>query len=195
MTLDKDTCGASGSRVKSRQCCNIVRHSAIMAVKFIALVVLIFSVKSDANEETKNSLDRSLSANCKNSEPFLIKNRKKRKSYLTADLGTNAVSGAKENGKANQQWMWSSCDSGVHLVNVATGGCLNVEGLVSDECDTVWQHLDDATLFGSDDNASGFARLMKRTPGLRIVEEVKYKTNIPQSGVPQDWFRWDIENV
>merc|ERR1712212_452463 len=104
------------------------RHSAIMAVKFVALVVLIFSVKSDANEETKNSLDRSLSVNCENSEPFLIKNRKKRKSYLTADLGTNAVSGAKESGEANQQWVWSTCDSGVHLVSVATGGCLNVEG-------------------------------------------------------------------
>ena len=86
--------------------------SAIMAVKFVPLVLLvIFSiVKSDANQE--NSLDRrgsfSLrSANCENSEPFLIKNRKKRKSYLTADLKTNAVNGDKKTGKANQQWIWS----------------------------------------------------------------------------------------
>merc|ERR1712106_1219171 len=97
-------------------------HPGIMAVKFVALVVLIFSVKSDANEETKNSLDRhgfSLSANCENSEPFLIKNEKKRKSYLTADLGTNAVKGWTKTGGANQQWMWSRCDGAIHLVNVA----------------------------------------------------------------------------
>ena len=73
---------------------------------------------------------------------------------------------------------------------------MNLEGSVSDECNTVWQlQGDDATLFGTDGVASGFARLMKKSPGLRISEEVKYKTNIPQEGVPQDWFRWDFENV
>ena len=85
-----------------------------MVVKFVALAVLIFSVKSDANEQTKNSLDRGLSSNCENSEPFLVKNRKKRKSYLTADLETNSVAGGKESGETNQQWIWSNCyDSGV----------------------------------------------------------------------------------
>merc|ERR1719402_21090 len=100
-----------------------------MAVKFIALVVLIFSVKADANKES--SLDRqgfSLSANCEDSEPFFIKNEKKRKSYLTADVDSNAVKGWTKTGEANQQWMWSMCDGAVHLKNVATGGCLTTEG-------------------------------------------------------------------
>merc|ERR1712203_381540 len=107
---------------------NVVSHSHrdIMTVKFVALVVLIFAVNSNANEES--SLDR---RKCKNSEPFYIKNEKKRKSYLTVDLETNAVDGAKKNGEANQQWRWSRCKKGAtHLVNVATGGCLTLEGSV-----------------------------------------------------------------
>merc|ERR1711972_446569 len=92
-----------------------VRRSptAIMVVKFVALVVLICSIKSDANEEAKNSLDRK----CKNSEPFLIKNEKKRKAYLTVDVETAVVSGGKKNGEANQQWMWSTCEGATHLIN------------------------------------------------------------------------------
>merc|ERR1712228_794137 len=74
-------------------------HPANMAVKFIALVVLIFSIKCEAKEETENSLDRLLSADCENSEPFFIKNEKKRKSYLTADPGTGAVKDGQRRGK------------------------------------------------------------------------------------------------
>ena len=115
-----------------------------MAVKFIALVVLIFSIKCEAKEETENSLDRLLSADCENSEPFFIKNEKKRKSYLTADPGTGAVKGWTKTGKASQQWMWSHCDQAIHLVNVATGGCLTQEGSVSEEClnDIFWEPWD-----------------------------------------------------
>ena len=69
---------------------------------------------------------------------------------------------------------------------------------MSDECDTVWEHGDDGvvpgtgTLFGQDDNASGFARLMKRSPELRIVQEVNFKVG---TSVIQDWFLWGVENV
>merc|ERR1712037_972065 len=147
-------------------------HPAIMVVKFVALVVLILAVKSDANEETKNSLDR----NCENSESFLIKNEKKRKAYLTADVRTGAVNGAKKNGDANQQWMWRTCEDATYLVNVATGGYLTLEAEVSDECDIVWEHGDNGvvagtgTLYGFSltDGTSGFGRLMKRSAGLRI---------------------------
>ena len=84
-----------------------------MAVKFVALVVLIFSVKADANLETRSSLDRlgwSLSTDCENSEPFFVKNRstkKTKKPYLTVDLATNAVNGGAKTGEANQQWILS----------------------------------------------------------------------------------------
>ena len=167
-----------------------------MVVKFVALVVLICSIKSEANEEAKNSLDRK----CKNSEPFLIKNEKKRKAYLTVDVETAVVSGGKKTGEASQQWMWSTCEGATHLVNVATGGCLTLEATVSEECDTVWQHGDDGvvdgtgTLFGSSmtDGTSGFGRLMKRSPGLRIVPEVNLKVG---TSIIQDWFLWGIENV
>merc|ERR1712018_340035 len=103
--------------------------SAIMAVKFVPLVLLVIFSIVQSNASQDYSLDDygsfSLrSANCENSEPFLIKNRKKRKSYLTADLKTNAVNGDKKTGKANQQWIWSRCDNAIQLVNVATGGCL-----------------------------------------------------------------------
>ena len=91
------------------------------------------------------------------------------------------------------------CDNAIHLVNVATGGCLSRKGSVSEECSdgTFWEYLDDATLRVTGDNSStGFARLMKRTPGLEIVGEVKYKTTCAgqscEGSVPQDWFRWDI---
>merc|ERR1712107_171639 len=105
----------------------------IMVVKFVALVVLICSIKSGANQGTKDSLDRK----CKNSEPFLIKNEKKRKAYLTVDVETAVVSGGKKTGEANQQWMWSTCKGATHLVNVATEGCLTLEATVSEECDTM----------------------------------------------------------
>merc|ERR1712243_491480 len=114
-------------------------HPPIMAVKLIALVVLVFSGKSDANEETVNSLDRqsfSLSTNCNDSEPLFIKNLKKRQPYLTADLETNAVKAGTKTGDANQQWMWSVCDYAIHLKNVATGGCLTSEGVL-DEFGTI----------------------------------------------------------
>ena len=167
-----------------------------MVVKFVALVVLIFAVKSDANEETKNSLDR----NCENSEPFLIKNEKKRKAYLTADVRTGAVNGAKKNGDANQQWMWNTCEDATYLVNVATGGCLTLEAEVSDECDIVWEHGDNGVVAGTGtlsgfsltDGTSGFGRLMKRSAGLRIVQEVNLKVG---TSIIQDWFLWGIESV
>merc|ERR1712039_304608 len=111
---------------------------------------------SDANQGTKNSLDRK----CKNSEPFLIKNEKKRKAYLTVDVETAVVSGGKKNGEHG--------DDGV------------VDGT--------------GTLFGSSmtDGTSGFGRLMKRSPGLRIVPEVNLKVG---TSIIQDWFLWGIENV
>ena len=166
-----------------------------MAVKFIALVVLIFSIKCEAKEETENSLDRLLSADCENSEPFFIKNEKKRKSYLTADPGTGAVKGWTKTGKASQQWMWSHCDEAIHLVNVATGGCLTQEGSVSEECsnDIIWEHHNDGTLSVSG-QAVGFARLYKKKTALAIAKEVKYKGE-DKGGVAQDWFRWVFENV
>merc|ERR1712010_168189 len=94
------------------------------------------------------------------SEPFFIKNEKKRKSYLTADPGTGAVKGWTKTGKASQQWMWSHCDEAIHLVNVATGGCLTQEGSVSEEClnDIFWEHHNDGTLSVSG-QVVGFARL------------------------------------
>ena len=186
-----------------------------MAVKLIALVVLVFSGKSDANEETENSLDRqgfSLSTNCEDSEPFFIKNEKKRQSYLTADLETNAVKAWAKTGEANQQWMWSRCDYAVHLKNVATGGCLTSEGVL-DECrDNIWwAHMHDGTLwlYGSVEKDDGFgvysetvfrfARFYKRKTALQIVEEVKYKVTCGdqpcETTVPWAWFRWALENV
>merc|ERR1712156_233972 len=186
-------------------------HLTIMAVKLIALVLLVFSGKSDANKETENSLDRqgfSLSANCEDSEPFFIKNEKKRKSYLTADLETNAVKGWTKTGEANQQWMWSTCDNALHLKNVATGVCLTTEGAMSECRDFIWwSHNDDGTLFmlgfGDDDGfyetLIGYARFRKRKTALQIVQEVKYKVkcgNQPcEKDVPQDWFRWALEDV
>ena len=186
-----------------------------MAVKLIALVLLVFSGKSDAHKETENSLDRqgfSLSANCEDSEPFFIKNEKKRKSYLTADPETNAVKGWTKTGEANQQWMWSTCDYAVHLKNVATGGCLTTEGAMSECRDNIWwSHHDDGTLFMSgyvekDDGFGvysemvvGFARFRKRKTALQVVQEVKNKVkcgNQPcEKEVPQDWFRWALEDV
>merc|ERR1712212_307896 len=188
----------------------------IMAAKFVALVVLIFALKADANEEMRSSLDRDgwdLSTGCNNSEPFFIKNRstKTKKPYLTVDLATNAVNGGAKTGEENQQWMWSQCYSAIHLVNVATGGCLAREGnqgLVSaDECrDNVFWELYDGMLscWGSKmvDSDYGFfsesfyefARLVKRKPALRIVDpdEVKY---LKGTETPWDWFLWDTENV
>ena len=76
-----------------------------------------------------------------------------------------------------------------------------MDGLVSDECSDgiFWEYLDDNTLMVTDDDNSstGFARLMKRTPGLEIDEEVQFKATCagkpcPSDTVPQDWFRWDI---
>merc|ERR1719411_2069191 len=95
-----------------------------MAVKFVAPLVLIFSLKADANDDDQDGW--ALSTGCNNSEPFFIKNRstKTKKPYLTVDLATNAVNG----GAKNQQWMWSQCFSAIHLVNVATSGCLTREG-------------------------------------------------------------------
>jgi len=196
-------------------------HPPIMAVKLIALVVLVFSGKSDANEEIENSLDRqgfSLSTNCEDSEPFFIKNEKKRQSYLTADLETNAVKAWTKTGEENQQWMWSRCESAVHLKNVATGGCLTIEGVLSECRDLVyWEHRDDGTLFvwgwgtvdvcgpdGKDcvellQNALGYARFYKRKTALQIVQEVKYKVTCGdqpcETEVPWAWFRWAFENV
>merc|ERR1711955_25051 len=186
-------------------------HSPIMTVKLIALVVLVFSGKSDANEETENSLDRqgfSLSTNCNDSAPLFIKNLKKRQSYLTADLGTNAVKASTKTGEANQQWMWSMCDDAIHLKNVATGGCLTAEGVLSDECwnRTWWYLLDDGTLYvfgqvwrGYPHSIIGYARFFKRKTALQIVEEVKYKVTCGdqpcEANVPWDWFRWAFENV
>ena len=187
-----------------------------MAAKLVALVVLIFSVKSDANEDTEYYLDRqgfSLSADCEDSEPFFIKNEKKRKSYLTADAGTNAVKGWTKTGEENQQWMWSMCDGAIHLKNVATGGCLMHDGVLSDECSNgiFWEHYDDGTLFmwgqvEKDDgfgfyseSVFGYARFYKRKTDLKIVQDVKYKVkcgNQPcETSVPQDWFRWAFEDV
>merc|ERR1712179_398871 len=191
-------------------------HPPIMAVKLIALVVLVFSGKSDANEEIENSLDRqgfSLSTNCENSEPFFIKNEKKRQSYLTADLETNAVKAWTKTGEANQQWMWSMCESAVHLKNVATGGCLTTEGVLSECRDLVyWEHRDDGTLYvwwwwcvcvcvcvGWLQNVWGYARFYKRKTALQIVQEVKYKVTCGdqpcETEVPWAWFRWAFENV
>merc|ERR1712032_73839 len=105
--------------------------AAVMAKRFLALFVLIFSVvKSNANqknEETRSSLERA-GSNCQDSAPFFIKNRsrKAKKPYLTVDLSTNAVNGGRKTGEANQQWMWRDCgkDGDGNLVNVATGLCL-----------------------------------------------------------------------
>merc|ERR1712013_867743 len=89
----------------------------IMAVKFVALIVLICSIKSEANQGTKNSLDRK----CKNSEPFLIKNEKKRKAYLTVDVETAVVSGGKKNGEASQRGMLDLGGNSVRRVQYRLG--------------------------------------------------------------------------
>ena len=86
----------------------------VMAKEFLALAVLIFLVvKSDAkDEEVRSTLVRA-STNCKDSEPFFIRNRsaKAKKPYLTADLKTNVANGGKKTGKGNQQWMWRECEN------------------------------------------------------------------------------------
>merc|ERR1712212_1074776 len=182
----------------------------IMAVKFVALVVLIFSVKADANAETdRDGWD--LSTGCNNSEPFFIKNRstKTKKPYLTVDLATNAVNGGAKTGEENQQWMWSQCYSAIHLVNVATGGCLTREGkgglASTDECrdNSFWELWDGTLMRWGQRNVDSdygffsesffeFARLVKRKSALKIVNEVKY---LKGTSTPWDWFLWDIENV
>merc|ERR1712212_552014 len=186
----------------------------IMAAKFVALVVLIFALKADANEKMRSSLERDgwdLSTGCNNSEPFFIKNRstKTKKPYLTVDLATNAVNGGAKNGEENQQWMWSQCSGAIHLVNVATGGCLTREGkggLVStDECrdNSFWELWDGTLMRWGQRNVDSdygffsesffeFARLVKRKSALKIVNEVKY---LKGTSTPWDWFLWDIENV
>jgi len=188
----------------------------IMAVKFLALVVLIFLVEAEAQDYSRSSLDRfdwDLSTGCNNSEPFFIKNRstKTKKPYLTVDLATNAVNGGAKTGEENQQWMWSQCYSAIHLVNVATGGCLTSSsegkgGLVSaDECrdNSFWELWDGTLMRWGQRNVDGdygffsesffeFARLVKRKSALRIVNEVKY---LKGTSTPWDWFLWDIENV
>ena len=73
-----------------------------MVKPFFILLIFPFLVGSlaDQNEATRSS-------NCKDSEPFLIKNRaaKAKKPYLTVNLKTNAVNGGTRTGKVNQQWM------------------------------------------------------------------------------------------
>ena len=104
----------------------------IMAWKFLAIfLVLTCSVESTANQKKEQARN----SNCKDSEPFFIKNRsaKAKKPYLTVDLKTNAVNGGKKSGETNQQWMWretGDCDARAskNLVNVATGGCLTRKG-------------------------------------------------------------------
>ena len=182
-----------------------------MAVKFIALVVLIFSLKADANDDYQDGW--ALSTGCNNSEPFFIKNRstKTKKPYLTVDLATNAVNGGAKTGDENQQWMWSQCYSAIHLVNVATRGCLTREGkggLVSvNECrdNSFWELYNgmlsrwgskfvDSDYGWFSESFYEFARLVKRKSAFQIVnpDEVKYRKG---TETPWDWFLWDIENV
>merc|ERR1719153_1040744 len=100
-----------------------------------------------------------------------------------------------------------------HLKNVATGGCLTIEGVLSECRDLVyWEHRDDGTLYvwgtvdvcGPDcvgwlQNVWGYARFFKRKTALQIVEEVKYKVTCGdqpcETEVPWAWFRWAFENV
>merc|ERR1712130_1001449 len=182
-------------------------HPPIMAVKLIALVVLVFSGKSDANEEIENSLDRqgfSLSTNCEDSEPFFIKNEKKRQSYLTADLETNAVKAWTKTGEENQQWMWSRCESAVHLKNVATGGCLTIEGVLSECRDLVyWEHRDDGTrcvwarwegLCGIASERFGICSFLQKedcsADCSRGQVQVTCGDQPCETEVPWAWFRW-----
>ena len=77
-----------------------------MAMKLLSLFVLLFSVKTEANqkkEEARSSLERA-DSNCKDSQPFFIKNRsaKAKKPYLTVDLETSVVNGGEKTGEANQ---------------------------------------------------------------------------------------------
>ena len=170
-----------------------------MAWKFLALSLLIFSVECNANQKN----EQARSSNCKDSEPFFIKNRspKAKKPYLTVNLKTNAVNGGKKTGEANQQWMWreiGDCESGgsKNLVNVATGGCLTRKGkgaLVSSECEENsywWYNEEDATL--EEETSFEWARLMKRRSALRIVSEIRY---LKGTHIPWGWFQWDIEYV
>ena len=173
---------------------------AIMAWKFLALfLVLTFSVESTANQKKEQARN----SNCKDSEPFFIKNRsgKAKKPYLTVDLKTNAVNGGKKSGDTNQQWMWrgtGDCDARAskNLVNVATGGCLTRKGkgaLVSSECEENaywWYNDEDATL--EEETSWEWARLVKRKSALRIVSEMKY---LKGTHIPWGWFQWDIEYV
>ena len=183
-----------------------------MAVKFVALLVLIFSLKADANDDYQDGW--ALSTGCNNSEPFFIKNRstKTKKPYLTVDLATNAVNGGAKTGEENQQWMWSQCYSAIHLVNVATGGCLTRDegkgGLVStNECrdNSFWELYNgmlsrwgskfvDSDYGWFSESFYEFARLVKRKSAFQIVnpDEVKYRKG---TETPWDWFLWDIENV
>merc|ERR1712032_134119 len=175
--------------------------AAVMAKRFLALFVLIFSVvKSNANqknEETRSSLERA-GSNCQDSAPFVIKNRsrKAKKPYLTVDLSTNAVNGGRKTGEANQQWMWRDCgkDGDGNLVNVATGLCLTKKGkggMVA-ECEETkfwfWYEAD-GTL---ENERFEWARLVKQKSALQLVTEMKY---LKGTDTPWDWFRWDIEYV
>merc|ERR1712222_116433 len=175
--------------------------AAVMAKRFLALFVLIFSVvKSNANqknEETRSSLERA-GSNCQDSAPFFIKNRsrKAKKPYLTVDLSTNAVNGGRKTGEANQQWMWRDCgkDGDGNLVNVATGLCLTKKGkggMVA-ECEETkfwfWYEVD-GTL---ENERFEWARLVKQKSALQFVTEMKY---LKGTDTPWDWFRWDIEYV
>ena len=177
-----------------------------MSKKFLALFVLIFSIESNAKQttaEARSSLERA-GSNCKDSQPFFIKNRsaKAKKPYLTVDLETNAVNGGEKTGEANQQWMWrylsSDCDVGAsrNLVNVATGGCLTQKGkkgLVSSGCEenSYWYYNDeDATL--EEETSWEWARLVKKNSALKIVAEMKF---LKGTLTPWDWFRWDLELV
>ena len=81
-----------------------------MAMKLLSLFVLLFSVKTEASqkkEEARSSLERA-DSNCKDSQPFFIKNRsaKAKNPYLTVDLETNAVNGEAKTGEGTQQWIW-----------------------------------------------------------------------------------------
>ena len=177
-----------------------------MAMKLLSLFVLLFSVKTEANqkkEEARSSLERA-DSNCKDSQPFFIKNRsaKAKNPYLTVDLETNAVNGEAKTGEGTQQWIWRNCDwpheagTGMNLVNVATGGCLakkGKKGLVSSKCkkDSVWFYaMQTGTL--RETTSSTWARLVKKKSALKIVKNIRF---FKGTTTPLDWFRWDIENV
>jgi len=161
-----------------------------MAWMFLALFLLTFTIESNANQ-------------CKDSEPFFIKNRspKAKKPYLTVDLETNAVNGGEKSGETNQQWVWrgtGDCDvwNSKNLVNVATGECLTRKGngaLVSSGCEENaywWYNDEDGTL--EEETAWEWARLIKRKSALRITSDMKY---LKGTQIPWVWFQWDMEPV